>query len=47
MFAGICLNNYISIILPIYYINSGKNNLFLCFYDLCKAKTYLKKCVIV
>lgn len=43
MFAGICLNNYILIILPIYYMNSGKNNLFLCFYGLCKAKTYLKK----
>ena len=39
MFAGICLNNYILIILPIYYMNSGKNNLFLCFYGLCKAKT--------
>lgn len=42
MFAGICLNNYILIILPIYYMNSGKNNLFLCSCDLCKAKTYLK-----
>lgn len=41
------LINYILIILPIYYMNSGKNNLFLCFYGLCKAKTYLKKCVIV
>lgn len=47
MFAGICLNNYILIILPIYYMNSGKNNLFLCSCDLCKAKMYLKKCVIV
>lgn len=42
MFAGICLNNYILILLPIYYMNSGKNNLFLWFCDLCKAKTYLK-----
>lgn len=31
MFAEICFNNYILIILPIYYMNSGKNNLFLCF----------------
>lgn len=47
MFAGICLNNYILILLPIYYMNSGKNNLFLWFCDLCKAKNVSKKCVIV
>lgn len=47
MFAGICFNNYIIIILTIYYMNSGKNNLFLRFCDLCKAKTYQTECVIV
>lgn len=44
MFVGICLNNYILIIIPIYYMNSGKNNLFLCFCDLCKENVSKKMC---
>ena len=47
MFAGICLNNYILIILLIFYINSGKNNLFLCFLRFVQGENVSKKRVIV
>lgn len=47
MFAGICLNNYILIILPIYYMNSGKNNLFLWFLRFVQGENVSEKYVIV
>lgn len=42
MFAGICLNNYILIILPIYYMNSGKNNLLLWFLRFMQGENVSK-----
>lgn len=47
MFAGICLNNYILILLPIYYMNSGKNNLFLWFLRFVQGENVSEKYVIV
>lgn len=43
MFAGICLSNYILIILPIYYMNSGKNNLFLRFLRFVQGENVSKR----
>lgn len=43
MFAGICLNNYILILLPIYYMNSGKNNLFFVVLRFVQAENVSKR----